>query len=355
MGERLAVVFGAAGFLGSHVVEALVRDGVRVRAVDRPGADLSAARALGAEAVFADLARPVDRGLLAGAEEAYNFTGMFDLGAPPETLRRANVEVTANLCAALRESEVRSFVHASTVAVYGDIRDPPATEEHPMKPRNPYERTKAEAEEVVWRFHRESGLPARVLRPGFVYGPRSRYGHAMFLAVYTLLKSEGKKAILLKGNSRGHHVHVEDVARAAVTVARAKGAEGRAFHVADDRATTIGETLEAVAEAAGVEPGVRLRVSGLLVRAGLRVGRPIERRLNRKIEKGWAALVAKHRLAGALKPRLDMGWLYYLTGQFVYDTARLKGLGWRPLHPDFREGMKETARWYRENRWLPDL
>ncbi len=352
MSDRLAVVFGAAGFLGSHVVEALAKDGTRVRAVDRPGADLSAARALGAEVVHADLARPVERALLDGAEEAYNFTGMFDLGAPPEVLRRANVTVTQNLCAALPRSGVNSFVHASTVAVYGSIRDPPATEDHPLGPRNPYERSKAEAEEVVWRLRRE--IPVRVLRPGFVYGPRSRYGQAMFLAAYVLLKADGKRAILLKGRTRGHHVHAEDVARAALVVARSKSAEGRAFHVADDKPTTIGETLEAVAEAAGVEKGPRIRVSGLLVRIGLRVGRPVEWRLNRKMEKGWAKLVAKHNLVDALKPRLDRGWLYYLAGQYAYDTSRLKSLGWSPLHPDFREGMQETARWYRENRWIPE-
>ncbi len=351
----IAVVFGAAGFLGSHVVEALVKDGTRVRAVDRPGADLSAARALGAEAVHADLARPVEAALLDGAEEAYNFTGMFDLGARPEVLRRANVEVTRNLCAALPRSGVKSFVHASTVAVYGSIRNPPATEAHPLRPRNPYERSKAEAEEAVWRARHEGGLPVRVLRPGFVYGPRSRYGQAMFLAAYVLLKADGKRAILLKGGTRGHHIHAEDVARAALTVARSESAEGRAFHVADDRPTTIGETLEAVAEAAGVGKGPRIPVSGLLVRAGLRVGRPVEWRLNRKMEKGWRKLVARHNLVDALKPRLDRGWLYYLTGQYAYDTSRLKALGWKPLHPDFREGMLETARWYRENRWIPDL
>ncbi len=352
---RVAVA-GAGGFIGSHVVEKLRAAGHEVLAIDRPQADLQVARSCGAEAVAADVAvEGALTSLLRGCERAVNATGLFDLGAPMVALRAGNVDAADRFVRAAKEAGLERVVHLSSVAVYGPVRVTPMPEDGPQRPRSAYDVTKQEGEAAVLA-HNGQGIEVAVLRPTLVYGPRSRYGHALFISLTAMGRALGWEALPLPlGGPTGHHVHVEDVARAAELLLTAPGAAGQAFNIADDTPIALGDALASIAEAVGLR--VRpVRGASVLWPVALRAlpwvpGMAIDR-LNRWFDDGYEAL-RRRGWTPVLKGRFDRDWLGYFTGRFIFDTRRIKALGFAPAHPDFRLAVGEVVRWYRDAGWLP--
>ncbi|HUB09168.1 MAG TPA: NAD-dependent epimerase/dehydratase family protein [Myxococcales bacterium] len=349
-------VAGAAGFIGSHVVEVLRAAGHRVIATDRPGADLSVAREAGAEIREADLADPPTlRDTLEGCEIAVNGTGLFDLGASHEVLARVNVAGAKAFADAARSSRVRRLVHISSVSIYGLPERIPMNEDGPYHPRNPYEKTKLEGEQAVAGMHAPS-FEVAVLRPTLVYGPRSRYGQGLFVAMLAQMRAfGGRRFPLLAGGPVGQHVHVRDVARAAVLCGTHPEAAGRAFNVADRVPLGFGETVGALLDACGIQAAPRIK-SRLVARAGIAALAHAPSfaisRFNRQLQKGHEILVSRG-LAPQLRPRLDRDWLQYFNGDFVFDTSRLASLGFTWEHPDLRTSIADVVRWYEAAGWLP--
>ncbi len=355
-GGRTVLVAGAAGFIGSHVVERLRAAGHAVRAIDRPGADLSAARAAGAQALSFDLGEAGKlREALAGCDVAVNGTGLFDLAATEEELRAANVTAAVAFAEAAREAGVGRLVHLSSASVYGKPARSPQDEEGPFHPRNLYEITKLEGERAVQERHGR-GIEVAVLRPTLVYGPRSRYGQALFVALLAQLRAFGRRRFpLLAGGPLGQHVHVADVAGAAVLCATHPDAAGRAFNVADREPLGLGETFGALIGAVGMTAAPKL--SGrlfwgatLFVLAHLPAR--VLREFNRRLQKGHEILVSRG-LPDRLVPRLDRDWIGYFSGDFVFDVRRLASLGFSWEHPDFRRSIGGVVEWYRGAGWLP--
>ncbi len=349
-------VAGAAGFIGSHVVEVLRGSGHDVLGVDRPGADLGVARAAGAATTEAPL-RSDDEvaSVLAGCDCVVNATGLFDLRASKEALDAVNVELARRIVVGARAAGVRRVVHVSSVAVYGAPERLPAREGDALQPRIAYEHSKLAGERAAMREHGR-GVEVAVLRPTLVYGPRSRYGHAMLLAMAAQLAAFGRRRVVfLRGGPVSHHVHVRDVARAAELLALHPHAAGRAFNVADEQPIGTGDLACAIFEAAGLEIafGAQLPLAWSLFRRGVRRLPPAWlARLDRQVERGHRALVRRGN-GGVLCPSLDPDWLAYFTEEFVYDCSALRGLGFRCEHPSFVTAFPEVARAYREAGWLP--
>ncbi|MBI3185698.1 MAG: NAD-dependent epimerase/dehydratase family protein [Myxococcales bacterium] len=350
------LVAGAGGFIGSHIVEQLSRAGHRVAAMDRPGADLSIARGLGAEEVHADLAdQPAMARALEGASAAVNATGLFDLAATKEALDAVNVRGALAFAQAARSAGVKRLVHLSSVGVYGRPSQSPMPEDGPLRPRNPYEVSKLEGEQQAMELHGK-GLEVAVLRPTLVYGPRSRYGHAMLLGLVGQVRAlSWRRFPTLFGGPLGHYVHAADVARAAALCAVHPGASGQAFNVADDAPIGLGDTFRVIVEAMGLVPSLRLRSSwawAIALWAMRHLPDALLRAFNRRLARGHAYLVARgHRTA--LAPRLDRDWISYFQGDHVFDTTRLRSIGFRPEHPDFRTAVHGVIGWYAEAGWLP--
>ncbi len=349
-------VAGAGGFIGSHTVEVLRAAHHRVVAMDRPGSDLAVAQGAGAETVAADLAdRPALERALAGCAIAVNGTGLFDLGASHEQLQRANVDGAVAFAEAARAAGVKRLVHLSSISVYGLPEHVPMNEDGPFRPRNDYEKTKLEGERAVVALHGQ-GIEVAVLRPTLVYGPRSRYGQGLFIAMLAQHRAFGGRTFpLLAGGPVGQHVHVRDVARAALLCGTHPEAAGKVFNVADRQPISLGDTVEALLDACGIRAAPRIRSSWLarLSIAALRhaPGFAIDR-FNRSLKHGHEILV-KRGLAPQLEPRLDRAWLGYFSGDFVFDPARLAALGFSWEHPDLRQSIGEVVRWYETAGWLP--
>lgn len=357
----LVLVNGAAGFIGSCLVETFAARGFDVRATDLPGTDMEAARRLGADVVAADILdeESLD-GLFDGVDIVVNAAALFDLASSYEVLRRVNVEGTSNMCTWAGRARVKRFVHLSTVAVYGRPEQIPCNETERQKPNNDYGRSKSEAEQVVFGCYEDYGLPVAVLRPTLVYGPGSRYGLAMHLALLTMMKYVGRKWIpFIRKGPMTHYVHVSDVAEAAVLAATDVRAIGHAFNVADDTPVTLEQMFRTLAEPVGLpvpktvpyRSGIWRSAAGL-AKLAIPVAMPL---LNRRIDRIWNEMVDQYGLRRELNPRFDKAWLDFAVHDQQYDTSRIRDLGLRHRYPDFRDGMVETIKWYHDNAWLPDL
>ena len=207
-------------------------------------------------------------------------------------------------------------------------------------------------------YYERYGLPVTAIRPTLVYGPRSRYGHALYIAGAVLLKWRGILGLhMLAGGPLNHNVHVVDVCRAADHVLRDDAAVGKAFNVADDQPMTLEGFFQAIVEPFGIIFQKRVRYYPWLWRAFVRVLLwllPLGvKRLNQRIMIGWCHLTETRNLVPALRPKVDRSWLNFVLYDQHYDTSRLRGLGWRPHYPDFRQGIRETIDWYLAHRWIP--
>ncbi len=345
----LVLVDGAAGFVGRHVVEALRRRGIAVRATDRvplpewshvhrDQRDLSAA--------------PLED-LFRGVTHVGHGSGLFDLAAPRRDLFAINVGVTRRIARAAALAGVERYVQVSSVTVYGRPSCAPVSEDAPIRPGNDYERSKAAAERAL----AELGLPAVVLRPSGIYGPWSRYGLAAAIASMALAKERGGRGHRsLRGGPRMTHVHVEDVAEAAAHLVTASGVVGRAFNVADETPIAWGELMASLERELGLEEKDPLTLSPRKARwlgraARLMPGRT--RRTNDALARRWRALCDERGLVPALTPRIDASAYDSWSADHVYATDALRETGFRARHPDVRRGLAETIAWSRAQRWLP--
>jgi nucleoside-diphosphate-sugar epimerase len=246
----------------------------------------------------------------------------------------------------------------STSGMYGVPKQIPCREDAPKNPRNAYEESKLRSEEFAMAFHKEHGLPVTALRPTLVYGPGSKYGQAMYLTLFLCLKLWGMKSLPIgRGGRLTHHVHVDDVVSAVRILAEAPEAVGRAFNVADDKPVNAEDTMRMLCESTGLTVRGMPAITNTLLEPVFRFAPYVlesrVERLNQSLAKSWPKLVARHGLTPVLQPRFDIGWLAYLWADHHYATDALRALGWKPSHPSFLEGMRETVAWYQREKWLP--
>lgn len=352
------LVTGAAGFLGTHIVEQARAAGHRVRTADLPEArgaqrsEPSLSGGLGGGATHYEVDVSNEAHVKRACDEVdavIHAAGIFHFGASLEKLHAVNVDG-----ARLVAEHAPRMVAISSTGVYGKAGTG-TREDAAHRPRNAYERTKSEGERAATEVCARRGIRMVALRPTLIYGPKSRYGLAVFLSQLALRAARGLKSLpLLRGGWLGHHVHVVDVARAAVLLAERDDASG-AFNVADDQPLSTSELVTAMLESLGIGTrswplpwslvGGAARIPGLLSW--------LLAKQNPKLERAWKRLVEQQGLVAALTPELDAEWLAYMTADYSYETGRLRALGFRCEHPDVRVGIAETVRWYREMRWLP--
>ncbi len=355
------LVNGAGGFLGSHTVEYLMEAGYTVRATDLPNSDLSVAEAAGAEVVKADLLEPEGiPGLLDGMEKVVNIAGFFKFSLPPDVLKKANVDVTRNMCEAALKAGIKRFVHIASIAVYGRPRAFPMREDHPRNPSNNYERTKCDGEDLVMRYYREHGLPAASLRPAGIYGPRSRYGQTTMMCLLALVKHAGKRRIpALKGGPFMHYVHVRDVAQGIKVLLEADGVEGSCYNVADDSPLSQGDFFKVAMRAYGLEITFQFpyftRLYWPFIRMLIALPDSQFDKINAWLGKKWRDMISAYDLDPALSASLDRDFLGYMRSSYALDTTKLKALGYTPHYPDLRTEFLESIRWYQEAGWLPEF
>src|SRR3954447_1643348 len=208
--SETAFVTGGSGFIGGRLIERLVRDGWRVRALARSSAAATRVEELGAEAVHGDLENGA--ALRAGANRcAHAFHAAAHLGADGDwkAFERVNVGGTKNVLAACRDAEVRRFVHVGTEAAL--LAGEPlleADERAPLRPDSPapYSATKAKAEIEVLRASEHDVFETVVVRPRFVWGA----GDTTLLPNIVEQARKGQWAWIGGGRNRTSTTHVDN-------------------------------------------------------------------------------------------------------------------------------------------------
>ncbi|HJN72892.1 MAG TPA: NAD(P)-dependent oxidoreductase [Myxococcota bacterium] len=347
----MILITGAGGFLGTTLTRVFVEAGHRVRAADLVPPSTQGA----AEAVELDVTRPETvRTAMEGVVVVVHAAGIFDLSCSEQALRAVNVEGAATVARCAAEEGVERFVMVSSTSVYGR-GTAQVPEGGDKRPAHAYDRSKWEGEEATREICETAGLSWAAIRPTLIYGPGGRYGFAPALAMFALRSHLGRQALpFAAGGPVGHHVHVEDVACAALFLVENPAGTG-AFNVADDNPIQTGELMRLICGAVGVRvldwglPWFVASLFGLI--------KPMARwyldRLNPKLVGVWGKIVRELDLVPALSPRLDVDWIDYIIQDHSYDNSRLKALGFRYRYPDLGAAFGPTVDWYRQMRWLP--
>ncbi len=258
MSPRTVCVTGGAGFIGSHVAEALLASGHRVLIVD----DLSSGRKenvpAGAEFHELDIRSREAAALVreAGVEVLVHHAAQMDVRrsvADPVHDASVNVVGTLNLLEAARTGVLAQVIFASTGgAMYGEQEYFPADEEHPARPLSPYGVAKLAVERYLYFYNQEYGLNATALRYANVYGPRQNpHGEAGVVAIFLDRLLSGRQAVINgDGLQTRDYVWVGDVVAANVA---ALGRPGFGiYNVGTGRETTVVEVYRLLGSAVGV-------------------------------------------------------------------------------------------------------
>jgi len=262
---RPVLVTGGAGFIGSHLVEALVARGDRVTVIDNlaTGARENLAQVAGA---FEWRLASLGQMLRAGDLDVAAYDVIFHLAAnpyiPPSVEKPAydydaNLHTTFLLLEALRQAGRRPMlVNTSSAAVYGNPARLPIRETDPTVPISPYGVSKLGAERYVAVFSELYGLRAVSLRLFSVYGPRQR--KQVVFDLLTRLRAEPTQLeVLGDGSQARDFCYVGDVVQAMLLMTERAPARGEAYNVAHGQAYTIADLVRTLAQVCGLEPAIR--------------------------------------------------------------------------------------------------
>lgn len=254
----ISLVTGGAGFIGSHIVEALVARGDKVRILDdfSTGAieNLSAVNGQ-VDVIDADI-RDQDAVTAAVKDVELIFHQAAFVSVPlslqqPEVCFDVNVRGTQNLLEAARGAGVRKVVLASSAAVYGDSQRMPLQEDSPLRSLSPYAAAKQTNEVFADLYTRVYDLPVVALRYFNVFGPRqapdSDYAAVIPIFIRNLINGE-RPVIYGDGTQTRDFIYIEDVVNANLAVAKHTHSVGMHFNVCTGKAVSILNLLETLSE-----------------------------------------------------------------------------------------------------------
>ncbi|MGE5174899.1 MAG: NAD-dependent epimerase/dehydratase family protein [Hyphomicrobiales bacterium] len=324
----LAVVTGASGFVGSHVVDELLRGGARVRCLLRRTSSRRWLEGKPVELVTVSLddphrlARSLD-----GADWVVHAAGLTHATSAIR-LHEANVKATETLLRATLEAcpDLKRFLYVSSQAAAGPSPDGrPVTEDQLPQPVSSYGESKLRGEKLVMLL--ADRLPVTAIRPPGVYGPRD----TAFLRAFVAAKRH-VRPVLRKGG-RFSLIHATDLAAAVRLLLTDDRAVGQVFFAAEPDLTDYEEFGAILTEAMGTWT-VRITPPTFLLAAGAFLGEFV------------SGLTGRATLMSREKFREIM------SGDWLCSSAKIRSrLGWEPAI-GLREGLLATRDWYREARWV---
>lgn len=332
-----ALVTGANGFVGSHLVEGLLSKGYHVICLVRKTSNLRWLSGLNVEYVYADIsekeslsreAGSFGKNVLNDVDFVFHVAGLTKAKSKEEYLK-ANYEGTKNLLEAYVENnqQIKRFVYISSQAAVGPGKDDqPLDETAPCNPVTDYGKSKLEGEKIVLEF--SSKLPVTIIRPPAVYGPRDSDILSFFKVA-----NYGFKTFFGKGESYLSLCYIEDLIDGIILAAESPKATGQIYFIADDQIYSWREAFRIVAKVLNKKT-ITLKIPKVFLYAIAFVSENVAR------------LLGKPTVINMQKVR-EITQKYWLC-----DVSKAKKeLGFSPQYK-LEEGAKKTVRWYKEKGWL---
>lgn len=321
-----ALVTGGTGFIGSHVVDLLLENGHAVKLLSRKQEVPELWKGREVTVVPGDLRDPgpvIDA--LPGVEVVFHIGEVRNTTAGNAAM---NVELVERMIMALKPAGVKRLVFVSSLSVAGIPVAIPATEDTPASQvlRDQYTEYKRKAEEVIHQS--VGGVEHVIVRPGVVYGPRSRH----LGSLVDVIRRFGPLGLpfIGQGTNLMPLIHVQDLARAVFLAGTVPGAANHTLNITDGERRTWLELFTAVSEAQ------RKRFRMIPVHPAL--------------AKYPAMFV--DLFTGIFGQSLDLpSYVSYISRDIHFDNGRARSvLGWNPAYLDLREAVREMVVWYEKRK-----
>jgi NAD dependent epimerase/dehydratase len=312
------LVTGADGFIGSHLVEVLVRLGYEVRAfvlynsfgawgwLDHCDEDVKSRF----EIVSGDVRDPISvRSAMYGCDCVLHLAALIAIPYSYQATNSyvdTNITGTLNVLQAARDLGVKRVIHTSTSEVYGTAKFVPINEEHPLQGQSPYSATKIGADQLAYSFYASFGMPIVICRPFNTYGPRQSARAIIPTVITQILSGKNKIQLGALAPTRDFN-YVKDTVSGFIQILNSDAGCGEVVNIGSNYEISIGDTVNLIADILGAKVEIETDVQRI---------RPADS----EVERLWA------------------------------DNSKAKKIfGWSPRYSGkegFREGLTETIDWF---------
>lgn len=318
------LVTGADGFIGSHLTEALVRQGFNVRAfvyynsfnswgwLDQCAKDVKGQF----EVVAGDIRDPHGvKESMKGCDAVVHLAALIAIPFSyhsPDSYVDTNIKGTLNVLQAARELGVKRFIHSSTSEVYGTARFVPITEIHPLQGQSPYSATKIAADQLAFSFYSSFNLPVVTIRPFNTYGPRQS-ARAVIPTIITQIANGVHQIKLGAVNPTRDFSFIQDTVAGFIAALKAESGLGEVINIGSNFEISIKETVQLISDSMGAS----------------------------------TEIISDEKRVRPEKSEVERLWA---------DTTKAKKLiGWEPSYAGrdgFKRGIVETINWFTQSENL---
>jgi len=358
MNKRILVT-GANGFLAYYIINDALKKGYNVIATDTVAKKDHLPDIQFLQADLLDQNRLIE--ITKNVDAIVHCAAIFDLSVSRERLYEVNAIGTKNIFEAAIVNKIKHFVHISSCDIYGALKYIPADINHPKNPKNNYAWSKLKAEEMIQNHPDKNKIQWTIIRPSMLYGPRSAYVAAILFSVPCVLQYLGVQRLpYFSGGTRVTLVHVEDVSGAVLCSLFNEKAYNKIFNIAEEEIIEMGTIIALLLKNFGIKPLFTFPISKFFLNLGSSLLLALPNAVSAGIlsffvMRFWKKIVEKYDLKRDFYPRLHKEFYSYFFGDRIFSIDDIKKAGYVIKHKSIQYSLAETLKWYRDNKWLPNI